>query len=109
MKYNLFIFSLPILLLLLPIGFQIMIGNKLIKKDRYLSFGFISFLSIVLEVVMTFVGLLVSLEGQMMKGHKNLSPGIISFGMLFLFVLILIVLIQILRYPRRKSKQYLNS
>jgi|GEM_PF-5740658 hypothetical protein len=57
-----------------------------------MPYWLLSILTNLVEVVMVFIAFYISLLGQMRKGFNSLSPGIIIFGVLFLFILIIIQL-----------------
>ncbi len=105
---NFLILEIPILLLLLPIGFQIILGRKKLKNDKYLSFWLVSLLSIVLEILMTIIGLILSLKGQQMLHPqiRGLSPGFVAFGMFFTVILLIIIIVQ---YTFKIIKRNKNS
>ncbi len=63
----------------------------------------ISITAVLMEVIAIPLSLLISIKGQMMKGIQSLSPGILTFGFLSLFVLILVIINQ---FIKRKDKKF---
>lgn len=94
MSFFLILF-LPILLLIIPITLQVKVGKRLLNQKKLLKYFIISAGFIILEVLMTFLGLVISLKGQQMKGLSGLSPGVIGFGFFGLIILVIVVLVQI--------------
>jgi len=89
------ILVLPILLLIIPITLQVVVGKRLLNQKKFLKYFIISTSFIMLEVLMTILGLIISLKGQQMKGLSCLSPGVIGFGFFGIIILVVVILVQI--------------
>jgi len=89
------ILLLPILLLIIPIILQVEVGKKILNQKKILKYIIISTGIIILEVLMTILGLGISLKGQQMKGLPGISPGAIGFGFLVIVILVVVILVQI--------------
>ena len=101
---NFLILDLPILLLLLPIVLQVIVGQKILKKRIQMPYWLLSILTIILEIILTFVGFIFSLQGQQMKEIPSLSPGIFGFGFLAIIILVSIIIGQNLIKNTRVKK-----
>jgi hypothetical protein len=91
------ILPIPILLLAIPFVFQGVAGRRILLSGKVLRFVAASFFSLVLEVLMTLLGLYISIQGQMMNGLTNLSPGVLGFGFFAMAGLVLFILLQLVR------------
>ncbi len=90
------ILPIPILLLAIPFVFQGVVGKRTLRSGKNLRFLATSIASLLLEVLMTVLGLYISIQGQTMKGMTNLSPGVIGFGFFAMAGLVVFILIQFL-------------
>lgn len=98
-----FIIILPTFLLVLPLWFQVKFGKRTLYQQKIGKFLLVTLGSILLEIAMTFLGLIISLEGQQMKGFKNLSPGFISFGFFAGIILLVVIIVQVVVYKTMKN------
>ena len=99
---NLLVLPIPFLILLIPIVFQIIIGKISIHKKGTIKLWMISITAVLLEVIAIPLSFIISLKGQMMKGIQSLSPGILTFGFLFFFVLIFVIINQFIKNKGEK-------
>ena len=90
------ILILPSLLLIIPITLQVVFGKRILNQKKSLKYLIISTSFIILEVLMTILGLIISLTGQQMKGLSCLSPGVIGLGFFGLIILVVVILAQII-------------
>ena len=104
---NFLILTLPLLFLIIPIVFQVVAGQKMLNKRAFMKYWLISIFSIIMEVAFIFIGLLVSITGQQMKGISGLSPGIIGIGFFAIIILIFVIIIPYISSKLRYSNQKL--
>ncbi len=104
------ILILPILLLSIPIALQVKVGKRLLNRKRILKYFIISTSSIIIEVLITILGLVISLKGQQLKGLSGLSPGVIGFGLLGIIILVIVIISQLISYRSKlKNKNFRYS
>lgn len=84
---------LAILVLTLPIFFQLYFGSN--KRQVFkLPFWFVSSVAVFLQVLCIYVAFIISLKGQLANGVTSLSPGFIIFELPFFLVLIFLIFYQ---------------
>lgn len=100
----------PFILLVIPFLIQIIWGSKAIKKKIKLNFGYISLISIILQIPLSILSLAIasynfneSLDGREYKCGMGFL-GIIAFAFLFFMLLIITIIVQyfIKRYYDKK-------
>jgi hypothetical protein len=90
------ILLIPSILLLIPFGLQSYFGKDMLKAGK-MRFALLSIGNVVLMLVMTFSGFLISLRGQQLKGIQSMSPGFLAFGFIGLFFLLVYIAVQVFR------------
>jgi len=95
------ILILPLLLLFIPIWFQVVVGKRTLNQQKNLKYVLVTTGSLILEVFMTILGLIISLEGQQMKGIKCASPGVIVLGFFTGVILVVVIIVQLLSNKSR--------
>lgn len=93
-----FIFSF--LVLFVPLIFQIIFGNKSLKKIIKIKFIFICLISFLLQIVMTIVSVVLSIYAITEGGMKCATGAVGMIGISF-FVSIIMLLIMIIQFVRR--------
>jgi len=90
----------PIILTLLPLFFQLIFGRKAINRAIKLNFRSISFISIVLQIILSALSFGVAsynfrenLGQQPYRCGMGILP-IIAFSFLFTFILIVVIVVQ---------------
>lgn len=95
-----------LILIILPLFFQIIFGRKAIAESITLEFGTISMISIILQIVLTIIAFLIASNNFEEPHNGNTyrcGMGIIGIFMLsFLFSIILVIVI-IVQYNIKKS------
>lgn len=87
---------MPLILILLPILFQIIFGRKAIGRDIKLSFGTVCLISFLAQIILTIVAFNVIIY-YLKKNNNNCGMplvGLIMFSLFFTFILIIIMIIQ---------------
>jgi len=54
-------------------------------------------ISFIAEIILTIVGLIISIKGQGMSGIESMSPGVIGLGMIALIVLFAVTMYSIVK------------
>jgi hypothetical protein len=98
---SMIILTIPILLLIIPIAFQIVMGQKSLNEKILMPYWWIAISSFLLEIFMTIIGLFISFKGQQMKGIGGLSPGVLGIGF---FAIIILFAVTIIQYLSNKFK-----
>lgn len=90
----------PFILIILPLLFQIIFGRKAIGETIPLKFGTISFISLILQIVLSIIAYFIasynfteSLEGRPYRCGIGIL-GIIAFSLLFTVMLIIVIIAQ---------------
>lgn len=93
---------MPLLLILLPLVFQIIFGRKAIGEDIKLSFGAICLISFLSQIVLTFVSFFIMAKKLQ---NDNFVCGLPLVGLIIsssFFTLILIV-VMVIQYSIKRS------
>ncbi|TPG32105.1 hypothetical protein [Flavobacterium pectinovorum] len=96
----------PLVLIILPLFFQIIFGRKAIAESITLEFGTISMISIILQIALTIIAFIIAstnFEEPVNHHGYRCGMGFIGIFMLsFLFSIILVIVI-IVQYYIKKS------
>lgn len=89
-----------LILITLPIFFQLIFGRKAIAESITLEFGTISMISIILQIALTIIAFLIAsnnfeeqLQGQPYRCGMGLI-GIFAFSFLFTIILLIVIIVQ---------------
>lgn len=90
----------PLILIILPLFFQLIYGRKAIGETVPLKFATVSFISLILQIVLSIVAYFVasynfteSLEGRPYRCGMGML-GIIAFSLLFSLILLIVIIAQ---------------
>lgn len=96
----------PLILIILPLVFQIIFGRKAIAESITLEFGTVSMISIILQIALTIIAFIIAsnnFQEQLQGQPYRCGMGFIGIFMLsFLFSVILVIVI-IVQYYIKKS------
>ncbi|WP_337965139.1 hypothetical protein [uncultured Flavobacterium sp.] len=96
----------PLILIILPLVFQIIFGRKAIAESITLEFGTVSMISIILQIALTIIAFIIAsnnFQEQLQGQQYRCGMGFIGIFMLsFLFSIILVIVI-IVQYYIKKS------
>lgn len=93
---NLLIIKIPIIILLLPIVFQIIAGQISYKKNGKIRPWMISLTALMLSIFLSPIALFISFRGQALNDVKSMSPYVLFLAFLAFCSLIGVIIIQFL-------------
>jgi uncharacterized membrane protein len=100
------LFILSFIVLFLPSVFQIIVGNKSLKKTIKTRFIFICLISLFLQIILTIVSVVLSVFAITENGEKCATGavGMIAISFFISIIMLLVIIIQFgLRIKYRKA------
>ncbi|KRD10115.1 hypothetical protein ASE21_10360 [Flavobacterium sp. Root901] len=90
----------PFIFILLPLLFQLFYGEKAIHKTISKSFGTITFISLISQIIFSVIAFYIasynftkSLEGRPYRCGMGILP-IVAFAFLFTIILLIVIIVQ---------------
>jgi hypothetical protein len=106
----------PLILIVLPLLFQIIIGTKSIREDFKLKFGTVCLISLLLQILLSFVSIAIaSYNFEQSLGGKEYRCGmglLGIFGLIFIFSVLLLITMIVQYFVKKyyeRNKKRLNN
>lgn len=95
---------LSVLLLLIPLAFQIIVGNKSLNKLMFKDYFGVCITSLFMQLIITFLSFFLAMKGMAVNGNKCVTGAVGIFGLSFLVVL-LMLLVMVFQFVKAKLKE----
>lgn len=95
---------ISVLMLLIPLVFQIVLGNKSSHNLISLNFGVVCFFSLFLQMVITVLSFFLAIKGIVGGGNKCATGAVGIFAISF-FITMLMLFIMIVQFVKKKLRE----
>lgn len=95
---------LSVLLLFIPLVFQIIAGNKSLNKLMFKDYFGVCLSSLFMQLIITFFSFFLAMQGMAANGNKCVTGAVGIFGLSFLVVLLMLV-IMVVQFIRARLKE----
>lgn len=89
------------LMLFVPLVFQFIVGNRSLDKSISLNFTIVCVMSLIFQIVITFVSFLLAIKSIVDSGNKCATGAVGIFAISF-FITLLMLLVMIVQFVKKK-------
>lgn len=95
---------LSVLLLFIPLVFQIIVGNKSLNKLMFKDYFGVCLSSLFMQLIITFFSFFLAMKGMAANGNKCVTGAVGIFGLSF-FVVLLMLFIMVVQFIKARVKE----